>query len=1276
MKRTLPTLPILIALLFSWFLHLSVSAQDFKELWLLGDAENGNQSEFSQESGNDGGPPGSAEDQDDDFYFAGTYPDPIGAVTADEDFLNFDRALTPGDTFNRVHFNLDAVGAAGGTQLKLSMQLCCFGAAAGGESKHDLTIRFNDNEIASFDEVEADMLIEETFIASAVDAQEGENVIEIERTDGSPSAWVQFDYIRLEAGALDTDGDGMPDTYEDGFAFLDPNDASDADADEDGDTLTNVQEFVAGSDPSQEDTDGDTLTDAAEVNTHMSNPSLADTDGDSLDDAAEVNTHMSDPNNRDTDGDSLSDGAEVNEHMSSPILADTDTDGVDDATEVSLGTNPSDANDIPVLFNDLWQLGMDDGGQAEFSQEVGGSAEAPGSAEELDDDYYFAGTYPDPIGVLAADEPTANFERAVTSGNPISRLHFNLNDIQASDDAEYKFTLDLNGIGSNGEPSIHDLTLRLNGNDFFTVEGIDSERIVEATVSGAVGEAVVGENVLEIERTGQSAGSWIQFDTIKAQFRTDDTDRDRLPNGYEANFAFLNPNDASDAAMDEDADGLTNLEEFQNNTEPDVADTDSDGLSDGDEVNEALTKPRVADTDGDGLLDGAEVATHMTNPLLADTDGEGLSDGDEIAVGSNPLETDTDGDGENDNEEVLYGTDPTDADSTPLPYAELWIIGEDNDNQSEFSQEGGGAQPGPGDPAGLDDDYYFAGSYPDPINVVGEDEEWVNFERALTSGDPFSRIHFNLTEEQVSDASQMRIHFDFVQLGAVGESSIHDLVFRVNGNEVFSQTGIDVETVIQPSFLASQVGATTGENIIEIERTGQTPGSWIQFDFVRLEQREILTDDPNLRVQTRNVFGELPNASRQTVTLEITNTGQVNALNISGSEITGQDRDNYTVADLPTTVAPGEKAAFSVTFDPMGRAGGFTAFLELTSDDSGDAIVSVDLSALIPNANGLVAHYAMDDAEGSTQMLDTSGRGRHGDYRTTGTSMVQLGQPALASGTSVNFSLGDSGAAFAEVADTFDPFVDTSISLWFNPEPSAGGVNVMLSKSQQEANGDPFALAYADGAFFVFSGEQTDITVEDVAPNEPHHVVVIFGNSTDDKTLTVYLDGVEVASIGNATGFDDDATTPLIVGALSGMFGFQGVIDDIQIYNTLLTQEDVTFLNENPGDELMGEVVVDPNADSDGDGQSDADEALAGTDPNDATSVFKVASVERVDAGVVVQFSSVSANNYAIEYSETLLPDSWVEVATVAGTDALTSYTDTDAARTSGATGYYRVRIP
>ena len=59
--------------------------------------------------------------------------------------------------------------------------------------------------------------------------------------------------------------------------------------------------------------------------------------------------------------------------------------------------------------------------------------------------------------------------------------------------------------------------------------------------------------------------------------------------------------------MDTDFDGLTDAEEAFYGTNPLVTDSDSDGISDGDEVCEAGTDPDDPDSNGNGTIDGFEL---------------------------------------------------------------------------------------------------------------------------------------------------------------------------------------------------------------------------------------------------------------------------------------------------------------------------------------------------------------------------------------------------------------------------------------------------------------------------------------------------------------------------------------------------------------------------------------------------------------------------------------------------------------------------------------------
>lgn len=126
--------------------------------------------------------------------------------------------------------------------------------------------------------------------------------------------------------------------------------------------------------------------------------------------------------------------------------------------------------------------------------------------------------------------------------------------------------------------------------------------------------------------------------------------------------AFNQTQAALSGQDDSDADGLINSEELVLGTDPFLADTDGDGISDGDEVRTYLTDPLVVDSDEDGLIDGEELR-YTTDPLNPDTDADLLTDGDEVQRRTVPVDPDTDKDGLNDGLEVSLGSDPLQQDT-------------------------------------------------------------------------------------------------------------------------------------------------------------------------------------------------------------------------------------------------------------------------------------------------------------------------------------------------------------------------------------------------------------------------------------------------------------------------------------------------------------------------------------------------------------------------------------------------------------------------------------
>ena len=130
-----------------------------------------------------------------------------------------------------------------------------------------------------------------------------------------------------------------------------------------------------------------------------------------------------------------------------------------------------------------------------------------------------------------------------------------------------------------------------------------------------------------------------------------DTDADGIPDGWEIGNG-LDPFDSADVSDDGDHDGLDNFGEYVMGYNPGSADTDGDGVLDGNE-----------DRDSDGMPDGWEIDNGldpMTAEDMENPDEDGYCNLAEYRFGTDPLDADSDDDGN------LDGLDPVDDLSTGL----------------------------------------------------------------------------------------------------------------------------------------------------------------------------------------------------------------------------------------------------------------------------------------------------------------------------------------------------------------------------------------------------------------------------------------------------------------------------------------------------------------------------------------------------------------------------------------------------------------------------------
>jgi len=473
-----------------------------------------------------------------------------------------------------------------------------------------------------------------------------------------------FNAITVEqtGSAGDSDGDGLADAWE---RLHFDNLSQTASGDPDNDGLTNAEELAASSKPTVADTDGDGLSDSAEVKTHRTNPTNADTDNDKLTDSEEVNNSKSDPTKPDTDGDLLSDFVEFRQANTDPTKPDTDGDGANDYDELRLLKNPTSAQSKPgttTLGNFTGgdaNEGLDLNGTFLYALNIGGDTplqvrdalfepllEAEVVGATLLAANHIPGWFAPVFGDSADDdnlEVVMQSMRWSDAGNadPTRRaVTLQLENLQVGAQYKMQALFAESCCGGRAFDIIVDGAHRVDDFNPSVYQGgvnnlAKGAVITHTFVARAAQWSFImdGRTVTIPEYTDHNATfSALTLERVAAPA---DTDNDLLSDAWETEvFGNLSQTGAGDV----DSDGLSNAQDFSAGTDPNNADTDGDGLNDGQEVNVAKTNPLHGDTDGDGLSDGSEISVHKTDPTKADTDGDGLPDGLEI-VDAGPATT-------------------------------------------------------------------------------------------------------------------------------------------------------------------------------------------------------------------------------------------------------------------------------------------------------------------------------------------------------------------------------------------------------------------------------------------------------------------------------------------------------------------------------------------------------------------------------------------------------------------------------------------------------------
>jgi hypothetical protein len=244
-----------------------------------------------------------------------------------------------------------------------------------------------------------------------------------------------------------------------------------------------------------------------------------------------------------------------------------------------------------------------------------------------------------------------------------------------------------------------------------------------------------------------------------------------------------------------------------------------------------------------------------------------------------------------------------------------------------------------------------------------------------------------------------------------------------------------------------------------------------------------------------------------------------------------------------------------------------------------DAIIPTDSNNI---TNGLVAHYHLDEGDGTTT-TDASGNGHTGTFSTSGITWV----PGLLGNSAINAD-GEPGGRIS--VGTFDPAAGNNqltLALWIRWGGLSGNSRGLIGKRDGWDSNDVLRFMFEISSFNDYQLAFRQYEGPDVAAagvmlpyiGKWAHVAVTFDGTISDPNdpnapnTWIYLNGEEVASgpftLGTATG-----ATMTIGNTMSETAWpdspetFNGDMDEVRIYDRTLTQAEIAYLADltTPGD--------------------------------------------------------------------------------------------------------------
>jgi hypothetical protein len=383
-----------------------------------------------------------------------------------------------------------------------------------------------------------------------------------------------------------------------------------------------------------------------------------------------------------------------------------------------------------------------------------------------------------------------------------------------------------------------------------------------------------------------------------------------------------------------------------------------------------------------------------------------------------------------------------------------------------------------------------------------------------------------------------------LSISANGQTAGSGIVWTV------STLGPSANQAVQPgifrAFDATNVGTELWDSQLNAARDDF--GNLAKFDYATIDNgRAYLPTFSNQLV----VYGLLAGVPAAPASLTATPVVGQNQINLSWPSVSGAvqysiERKAGAGNFTPLAIVSGA----TLSYQDATVIGGTTYTYRVRARNSIGDSTPASATATANFIQSLIARWRFDE-NGGTTAADSSGNGNNG---TLGSSVTWTASGKYNS--ALNF-VGDANA-YVQVpnSNSLNPGSQISITAWVKATDWAGNRRIV----QKGASDNQYRLLVEGGLLkFDLFGIGTASTATLPTTGVFHQITGTY----DGSTIRLYVDGVQVAST-TASGPLAATTDPLFIAtkAVGGTLGnhFNGVLDDVRIYNYALTTGDVSTL--------------------------------------------------------------------------------------------------------------------